>query len=78
MVVVWDSIKGIPVKIIFNPHPNGTEAIDISSDNMYLATLSRVQDGEQQVLSLWEWTSENQKPIYSSTVSTNDIQVWSS
>jgi len=41
MLVVWDSIKGIPIKTIFDPHVTGVEAVAISHDSMYVATLSK-------------------------------------
>ncbi len=41
MIIVWDSYKGIPVKSIFQPHPNGVQDMDLSVDAMYLVTLSK-------------------------------------
>lgn len=32
MLVVWDAKTGIPRKTIFDPHPQGTQALDISPD----------------------------------------------
>lgn len=40
MVVIWDSTTGIPIKTLFNPHPNGVVDMDITPDAMYLVTLS--------------------------------------
>uniref|UniRef100_K3WHW6 Cilia- and flagella-associated protein 251 n=1 Tax=Globisporangium ultimum (strain ATCC 200006 / CBS 805.95 / DAOM BR144) TaxID=431595 RepID=K3WHW6_GLOUD len=42
MIVVWDSITGNPIKTIFQPHPFGVQAIDISPDALFLVTLSAV------------------------------------
>jgi hypothetical protein len=39
MLIVWDSITGTPVRTFFNPHPGGVRCLDLSMDNMYLATL---------------------------------------
>ena len=41
MLVVWDAKRGIPLKTIFDPHPYGTQALDISPDGRYIITLSR-------------------------------------
>jgi len=30
MLVVWDAGQGIPLKTILDPHPYGTQAVDIS------------------------------------------------
>ena len=40
ILVVWDSLSGAPVKTIFAPHANGTRALDISGDSLYVTTLS--------------------------------------
>ena len=39
ILVVWDSLTGTPVKTLFNPHPKGVIAVDISDDAMFIATL---------------------------------------
>ncbi len=39
ILVVWDSTSGIPVKTLFNPHPRGVAAVDISDDALFIATL---------------------------------------
>ena len=39
ILVVWDSLTGMPVKTIFSPHPKGVVAVDISEDALYIATL---------------------------------------
>ncbi len=41
MLVVWNANTGIPIKTILDPHPFGTQALDISSDGQYIVTLSR-------------------------------------
>ena len=55
MLIVWDSITGTPVRTFFNPHPGGVKCLDLSADNMYLATLG---NDEPQTISLWDWTDE--------------------
>jgi WD40 repeat protein len=44
ILVVWDSLTGAPVKTIFNPHPAGVIALDISSDSMFVITLGAVDE----------------------------------
>jgi WD40 repeat protein len=73
MVVVWDSLKGIPVKTIFEPHPIGIQAVDISHDSMYIATVSMMDENQHQVLSIWQWTSEDTAPIHSEIIPTYSI-----
>eukprot|EP00743_Colponemidia_sp_Colp-15_P001768 GILK01001931.1.p1 GENE.GILK01001931.1~~GILK01001931.1.p1 ORF type:complete len:943 (-),score=124.32 GILK01001931.1:124-2952(-) len=71
MIVIWDSMSGIPIKTIFNPHPTGTQAIDLSPDSMFLATVSCE---EKQTLSVWEWTAERDGPLYTASVPEQDRQ----
>lgn len=40
MLVIWDAKTGTPKKTIFDPHPFGTEALAISPDGKYIATVS--------------------------------------
>jgi WD40 repeat protein len=40
ILVVWDALSGAPVKTLFQPHRRGAVALDISSDALYIATLS--------------------------------------
>lgn len=68
MLVVWDSVKGIPIKTIFEPHAAGIQSVDISPDSMYIATLSLPDENDQQELLIWAWTSEDSSPLYSSFV----------
>ncbi len=39
ILVVWDSLSGTPAKTIFTPHKNGTVAIDLSDDALFVVTL---------------------------------------
>jgi hypothetical protein len=42
MLVIWDVNTGVPKKTIFEPHPNGVMAIDVSVDGSLIVTLSKV------------------------------------
>lgn len=44
MLVIWDAKSGVPKKTIFDPHPHGTQALDISPDGRYIVTLSREEN----------------------------------
>lgn len=41
MLVIWDAKSGTPKTTIFDPHPNGTESLDISADGKYIVTISK-------------------------------------
>ena len=70
VIVVWDSLTGTPVKTIFGAHERGVEALAISGDSMFLASLGKVQDGlaGEQELSLWEWSAETDSALYTCAV----------
>ncbi|CEG43686.1 flagellar associated protein [Plasmopara halstedii] len=79
MLVVWDALSGNPIRTIFHPHTNGVQAIDISPDALFLATLSAVdrdsedasnsktstQRGFDQELAVWEWAASSGGPAIS-------------
>lgn len=70
MLIVWDSYSGIPVRTYLNPHPNGVLKVDISADDMYIATLGA---DLPQTISIWDWTDEsNEGPIASRKLPAND------
>ncbi|TMW56015.1 hypothetical protein Poli38472_008663 [Pythium oligandrum] len=46
MIVVWDALTGNPIKTIFQPHPYGVQAIDISPDALFFVTLSATNPNE--------------------------------
>ena len=48
MLVVWDAKSGTPKKTIFDPHPNGTVALDISPDGRYILTISMLEPNKQK------------------------------
>ncbi|KAM6050987.1 cilia- and flagella-associated protein 251 isoform 2-T2 [Theristicus caerulescens] len=63
LIIVWDSFSGIPVRTIFESHPeDGVSAIAISQDAKYLATIS---GGTVQRVCVWNWTSPTEKPMCS-------------
>eukprot|EP00903_Cladosiphon_okamuranus_P005352 g5347.t1 len=81
MLVVWDTASGIPIKSIFNPHPNGVIAVDISPDALFIVTLSAPapaegdNSSEPQMISLWEWTHpERQEALFTSVIDEPDVQ----
>ncbi|NWH73656.1 CF251 protein, partial [Piaya cayana] len=63
LIIVWDSYSGIPVRTIFESHPeDGVGAIAISRDAKYLATISA---GAVQRVCVWKWTLATEKPLCS-------------
>lgn len=75
MIVVWDSLNGTPIKTIFNPHPHGVAAMDLSPDALFLVTIGAVQnEGDPQGISLWEWTNDSEGPLYTEQVTAQDVQ----
>jgi len=77
MIIIWDSIKAIPVKTIFSPFEGtGVAAVDISQDNLYLVALSESnQITNKQRISVWEWTSSSPNPIASAEIPSEDFQI---
>ena len=64
MLVVWDSLHGVPIRTYVDPHPNGVLCMDLSSDNQFIVTIGAEQD--HQTISLWDWTNVNEtRPIVS-------------
>ncbi|VCW99011.1 unnamed protein product, partial [Gulo gulo] len=61
LIIIWDSFTGIPVHTIFDscPEGNGIEAIAITRDAKYLATIS---DAEIQEVCIWRWTLAVETP----------------
>lgn len=69
LLVVWDVITGTPQKTIFDPHPNGVECLDITSDGQLIATLSReVAPVYSQTVSIWKWEDSDKNPCYATGV----------
>ena len=64
MLVIWDANTGVPKKTIFEPYPKGVMALDISLDGSYIVTLSKAEQIEDQMVTLWRW--EDEDPIFSS------------
>ncbi|XP_051641713.1 cilia- and flagella-associated protein 251 isoform X2 [Manacus candei] len=63
LIIVWDSFSGVPVRTIFESHPeDGVCAIAISRDAKYLVTISA---GTVQRVCVWRWTLPTEKPLCS-------------
>lgn len=77
MIIIWDSIKAIPVKTLFSPFEGaGVTAVDISQDNLYLVALSEINPHtNKQKISVWEWTSSSPNPIVTTEISSEDAQI---
>jgi WD40 repeat protein len=75
-MVVWDAVSFAPVKTYLLPHEGGVEAIDISDDALYIATLGCPTSGyaSDQELAIWAWTLPSNDAILRSSVNTDDYQ----
>jgi WD40 repeat protein/Ca2+-binding EF-hand superfamily protein len=62
MVIVWDTEKSIPIRTLFEVHPEGTVAMAMSHDAKYIATLSF---NVPQQVAIWDWTRDREDPIAS-------------
>ncbi|KFZ62428.1 WD repeat-containing protein 66, partial [Antrostomus carolinensis] len=63
LIIVWDSFSGVPVRTIFESHPeDGVSAIALSKDAKYLATVGA---GTVQRVCVWKWTLPTEKPTCS-------------
>ncbi|UJR34201.1 hypothetical protein I4U23_021607 [Adineta vaga] len=58
-IIIWDTITGLPNQTYFDVI-NGTGTVTFSTDAKYLAALS---EKSPQIISVWDWTSENDKPV---------------
>lgn len=65
IIIVWDAISCVPIKTFYNPHSLGIEAIDISDDSFFIATLSSCDNDQdiQQELAVWAWTGDESEPL---------------
>ncbi|NWX11723.1 CF251 protein, partial [Aegotheles bennettii] len=63
LIIVWDSFSGVPVRTIFQSHPeDGVGAVAMSQDAKYLATISA---GRVQRVCVWKWTLPTEEPMCS-------------
>ena len=58
ILVVWDSMAGTPVKTIFSPHPNGSIALDMTRDSLFIAVLTSFSSESPQEVMIFGWTRE--------------------
>ena len=63
MVIVWDSVTGLPIKTISTEEYGGAVAVDISSDASFIATLGG-DDPPPQKICIWEWTTDREDPMF--------------
>ncbi|XP_043095867.1 cilia- and flagella-associated protein 251 [Puntigrus tetrazona] len=60
LVIIWDAYTGIPVRTLFDCHPEGgVSAMALSKDSRYLATVGA---GPVQRVCIWNWTDERESP----------------
>ncbi|XP_021332247.2 cilia- and flagella-associated protein 251 [Danio rerio] len=60
LVIIWDAYTGIPVKTLFDCHPEGgVAALALSKDSKYLVTVGA---GLVQRVCIWNWTDESEEP----------------
>ncbi|XP_076127408.1 cilia- and flagella-associated protein 251 [Alosa pseudoharengus] len=61
LVIVWDTYTCIPVRTLFDCHPEGgTVALALSHDSKHLVSVGAA--GVQRVC-IWDWTSESESPL---------------
>jgi WD40 repeat protein len=65
IMVVWDAVSFVPVKTYLAPHEGGIEALDISDDSLFIATLGCPTSGSasDQELAIWAWTAPENEAI---------------
>ncbi|XP_078523672.1 cilia- and flagella-associated protein 251 [Lissotriton helveticus] len=69
LILIWDTFSGIPVRTIFDSHPEGgVVAIAMSSNAKYLATIG---GGTVQRVSIWNWTTSEEHAVSTVELSTN-------
>ncbi|XP_016333156.1 WD repeat-containing protein 66-like [Sinocyclocheilus anshuiensis] len=60
LVIIWDAYTGIPVRTLFDCHPEGgVSAMALSKDSKYLVTVGAAA---VQRVCIWNWTDESESP----------------
>lgn len=71
LIVVWDTYTFLPVTSIPQQQSSGVLALDMSSDALYIVTVSKDQPQE---LCLWAWTNpECREPQLRAEITSNDL-----
>lgn len=74
ILVVWDSLSGVPVCTMYAPSANGVIAMDVTSDSLFIATLGLNEiDGIE--LCIWPWTTDPNTPLIRRTMNYSDPQL---
>ena len=75
IIVVWDSIAGVPMKTITSTHSRGIISIDVSSDALYIAALTGFALDTPQEVCVFEWSREDSnEPLLREQTLTSDAQ----
>ncbi|PAA87973.1 hypothetical protein BOX15_Mlig030593g1, partial [Macrostomum lignano] len=65
-VIIWDSRTAVPVRTMFEPHPNGVYAVALNPNSRFLCTLSAEAN---QTFAIWNWTTGEELSLCSATLS---------
>jgi len=71
VLIVWDSLTGIPVKTIYNSHANGIIAMDVYTNNDLIVTIG-FNEYNNKYLSIWQWTLEDEMLVHTEQILYDD------